>query len=246
MENKITAVFPVMNRNDHVVQTIPSWLACEEIHEVVIVDWSSKIPLHLDDRCTNIINNDKVKIIRIEDEQYFLNPALALNIGIDMSKYDNIIKADIDHKLINKNFIKILIRNSDPGHFFCGTIPTKDCNCYWGFSYFHRQDYEKTGGFNENLRGWGGEDVDFYDRLEELNVERTVVLNIQDFIFHIDHGDNLRIANHEIKDMQKSNNNNGFISRTQKSFNKSKYNLLSIENNIISMKRCKPTATKSA
>ena len=81
MNKKITAVFPVMNRNQHVCETVPSWISCEEIAEIVLVDWSSRNPIHMDENFKNICKNKKVKIIRIENEQYFLNPSFALNIG---------------------------------------------------------------------------------------------------------------------------------------------------------------------
>ena len=239
MNKKITAVFPVMNRNQHVCETVPSWISCEEIAEIVLVDWSSRNPIHMDENFKNIYKNKKVKIIRIENEQYFLNPSFALNIGIDMSNGNNILKLDIDHKLINKNLLKILTRNSNPGHFFCGTVPRQEFNCYWGFSFFHRLDYEKIGGFNENFRGWGGEDADFYDRLEKAGNERTVVLNITDFIQHLDHNDELRVENHDIKDMNKSNYSNGLLSKNGLLFEKSKYNIININDNLVVLERIK-------
>lgn len=239
MDKKITAVFPIMNRNHHVWQTVPSWISCEEISEIVLVDWSSANPIHMDENCKNICGNKKIKIIRVENEQYFLSPSFALNIGIDMSSGSNILKLDIDHKLVNKNLLKILSRNLNPGHFFCGTVPLQEFNCYWGFSFFHRHDFEKIGGFNENFRGWGGEDADFYDRLEKAKCERTVVLNIDDFIQHLDHNDEMRVKNHAIKDMNKSNYLNGVLSRNGLPFEKSKYNIIDINDNIVALERIK-------
>ena len=138
-----------------------------------------------------------------------------------------------------KNLLKILTRNSNPGHFFCGTVPRQEFNCYWGFSFFHRLDYEKIGGFNENFRGWGGEDADFYDRLEKAGNERTVVLNITDFIQHLDHNDELRVENHDIKDMNKSNYSNGLLSKNGLLFEKSKYNIININDNLVVLERIK-------
>lgn len=237
MDKKITIVFPVMNRNSHVAEAVPTWMEHDEIDEIIIVDWSSDQPIHLDESCQKICKNSKVKIIRIENEKYFQNPAFAINIGIDMSDNSNILKLDIDYKLTNPNILKILKRNSTPGHFFCGTVPEKEFNCFWGFAYFHRQDYEKTGGYNENLQGWGGEDADFYDRLEEVGAERTVVINIKDFISHIDHDDNLRTQNHFIKDLNYSNKINGQISKSKIKIAKSKYNLLKAESNTVFLSR---------
>lgn len=237
MNTKISAVFPVMNRNDHVSQVLPSWIASDLVDEIVLVDWSSTLAIHEDILCEDICKNEKVRIIRVENEKFFLSPSFALNLGIDMCRYDNILKLDIDYKLVNLNLLKILERNARPGHFFCGTVPEKELNCYWGFAFFHRKDYERIQGFNENFRGWGGEDVDFYDRLESTGAERTVVLNIRDFIQHLDHDDESRVANHEIKVLKDSNNANGLIAHTNPVWNKARYNLLKADGKIVFLRR---------
>lgn len=239
MENKISVVFPVMNRNHHVAEAVPTWIEHEAIGEIILVDWSSKIPLHLDENLKNIINHEKTRIIRVEKEEFFVNPALALNLGIDFAKYKNILKLDIDYKLKNNNILKILSRNKDSGHFFCGTVPEESARCFWGFCFFHIDDYNKIGGFNENFNGWGCEDADFYDRLEEVGVERTVVLNIQDFISHIDHDDSLRTENHSAKDKSVSNKSNGILSKSRLLFKKSKYELVEIQSNVVVLQRIK-------
>ena len=41
----ISIVTACMNREDFLVQALPSWLQIEEVNEVVIVDWSSKKPV---------------------------------------------------------------------------------------------------------------------------------------------------------------------------------------------------------
>lgn len=233
MRQKISCVFPVMNRNDRVEEAVPTWIECEEVGEIVIVDWSSKDPVSN----LKITNHEKVRIVRVEDEQYFLSLSFSMNCGVLMSKYDNILKLDIDYKLTNKNLLKILHRNSGTKHFFCGTVPDPDHYCYWGLSYFNRNSFLKIGGFNENFIGWGGEDVDFYDRLEQIGVERTVILNIKDFVYHIPHDENLRVENHKFKDTKFSNDHNGNLSKQGNKFILSKYEKISDDGKTMSLKR---------
>ena len=235
MQEKISCVFPVMNRNDRIEEVVPTWLDCDEVGEVLIVDWSSKEPV----ANLKIIKHPKIRVIRVEDEECFLSLSFSINLGIMMARYDNILKLDRDYKLVNKNFCKILFRNSGKNHFLCGTVPYQDHLCYFGLSYFHRDNFYKIGGFNENFIGWGGEDIDFYERLEKIGVERSVVLNIKDFVYHIPHDENLRVANHKYKDTKFSIEHNKIVGSKEQDFVMSKYELLSADDKVTTLSRIK-------
>lgn len=124
-------------------------------------------------------------------------------------------------------------------HFFCGTVPDKDHLCYFGLGYFHRDNFYKIGGFNENFIGWGGEDIDFYDRLEKIGIERSVILNIKDFVYHIPHDENLKVVNHKDKNTKFSIEYNKVVGSKQNDFIMSKYELLSADDKVTTLRRVK-------
>lgn len=190
----ISLVVPVMNRSDRVIPCLSTWIGYEEIDEVLIVDWSSTIPIKTDESLKEITENPKTKIVRVNDETSFMSMSFSLNVCLKNATYDHILKCDIDYKLTNSNLLKTFVREQNKNHFFCGTIPNK-----WdfhGFSFFKKEDALKINGYNEKIRGWGWDDEDFYRRLEKLGLERVVIMNIEEFLYHIPHDDALRTANY--------------------------------------------------
>lgn len=62
----IGLVVAVMDRNDRVLPCIETWINQPEIYEVVLVDWSSKIPIYDDPNLISIKKHPKIKIIRVK------------------------------------------------------------------------------------------------------------------------------------------------------------------------------------
>lgn len=52
--------------------------------------------------------------------------------------------------------------------------PTETCSdyrCFWSLNFaMHRQDFQRSGGFDERFTGYGGEDTDFARMLHELGI----------------------------------------------------------------------------
>jgi hypothetical protein len=190
----ISLVVPVMNRSDRIIPCLKTWINIPEITEIIIVDWSSTIPIKNDPTLQAITNNPKIKIIRVQNEQYFMSMSFSLNVGINHSTKPNIIKCDIDYQLIDKSLINYLITQKTEQNFLCGMY--KYSTHFHGFAYFSKHQSNTINGYNEIIKGWGWDDEDFYRRLEKANYNRIEIQNIQDYIFHIPHDDNLRTINY--------------------------------------------------
>jgi predicted glycosyltransferase involved in capsule biosynthesis len=203
MSNNISIVFPVMNRTNVLLQTVPSWLDSEYCQEVIIVDWSSNIPIYEDESVGHIIRSSKTRVIRVEGEKFFLSPSFSINLGIKKATSDTILKLDIDYKLINPKFMKRLdqIKPKLTNGFFVTDSDLFDQDiCLTGFVFMNRKHFYLVDGYNENLRGWGYEDLDMYKRLSSI-IDKYLIANLDKFIYHIPHDDNLRRANHIDKEI---------------------------------------------
>lgn len=231
----ISLIVPVMNRSDRVIPCLETWINHPQIDEILIVDWSSTNPIKTDPDLTPITNHHKTKIVRVNDEKSFISMSFSLNVALNHAKYDHILKCDIDYKLINPELINIFQREQDKNHFYCGTIPNK-----WdfhGFSFFKKENAIKINGYNEKFRGWGWDDEDFYRRLEKIGLERIVIMNIEEFLYHIPHDDSLRTANYPEKRKHKTNRQNEIISLEEDVGQISKYTTIKEELNYIEIIR---------
>jgi glycosyltransferase involved in cell wall biosynthesis len=201
----ISLIVPVMNRTDRIIPCLSTWIDQEEIDEVLIVDWSSTLPIKYDQKVKEITDHHKTKIVRVNDEKSFMSMSFSLNVGIKNASNNHIIKCDIDYKLIKPEFLKLFKIEENKNQFYCGTAPKK-----WdfhGFSFFNKQHALNIEGYNEKIRGWGWDDEDFYRRMEKQGLERIVIMDVDDFIYHIPHDDSLRTANYP-QDQQKKHQTN--------------------------------------
>lgn len=219
-----------MNRSERVIPCLSTWIHNQYVGEVVIVDWSSKKPIHTDPDLKEITNNPKTKVVRVNDEESFICMSFSLNVGVFNATLDHVVKIDIDYKLVNEQLLESFYRSRHTNSFYCGTIPKK--YDFHGFSFFPRKDFIAINGYNERIRGWGFDDEDFYRRMEKRGLERIVIMNIEEFLYHIPHDDNLRTENYPQKDKHETNRNNekiiqeydcGCLSTYAKLFESEKY-----------------------
>jgi len=206
-----------MNRTDRLEQMLPTWLKVEQIGEILVVDWSSEIPIIKSSIINDLLkNNSKLKIIRVNGEKYY-NVSRAANLAFKATdpKYKILMKLDVDYININDtwfNTLRITKKKTLLNYFIIGTwdYPTSV-----GFLLVNKTNFTKVDGFNENIEGWGYEDGDlFYRILENTKNERILnglrgfryieFFNINNYIYHIPHDNDLRTANYKIKDPKKS------------------------------------------
>ena len=194
----ISLLFPVMNRTNVLIQSIPTWLESDSFSELIIVDWSSSEPIFTDPLTQNIINDPRVRIIRVENEPYFLSPSYAINLGVSRASNKKILKLDVDYKLINIDLFRFINQISPllkRSFFVTDFVFCKITISIIGFILFNKDHFLAVNGYNENLKGWGYEDIDFYNRLSEV-VQKNILSDLDSYIFHIPHEDSLRVANY--------------------------------------------------
>jgi GT2 family glycosyltransferase len=82
-------------------------------------------------------------------------PAGATDGGIDQKKFD-----------------RISVRHSERrGPPVEGIDPCNDYRCFWSLNFaLHRDDWQRSGGFDERFLGYGGEDTDFGRTLTEKGI----------------------------------------------------------------------------
>lgn len=197
----ISIVTSCMNRNDILDITIESWLEFSLVSEIIIVDWSSNIPVY--DTISRYYDNPKLKVLRIEDQQEF-NLSKSLNVGFDFTNKNNklLCKIDVDYLLVNNNiFYDLLNANT-----WNGSCLTKNIffTGHWMFdislSGFLLMNKDQFLYYNENMSGWGYEDSDLYMRLQNRGLDRIVIPGLKKYVAHLPHNDKLRTENYSIKD----------------------------------------------
>jgi hypothetical protein len=107
MNPNISLIVASMNRTDNLIESIYTWLNVKEIAEIIIVDYSSKIPLIEHAAVKEWLINNKITLIRLNGEKYF-NLGKAYNIAVDFATQEKILKIDADYKNINSSWIKTL------------------------------------------------------------------------------------------------------------------------------------------
>jgi hypothetical protein len=124
-----------------------------------VVDFGSDKPVAVSD----FTQNDKIKIIRVENTDR-CRPGLAINIGVDFAKSNNICKFDSDCILVSDGW---LAATKIATAFYRGNWQKSISN---GQVIFHKENWKLAGGYNEWLSGYGFEDSDFYIRLRKNGV----------------------------------------------------------------------------
>src|SRR5690606_4852705 len=140
------------NRTDNLLKALPSWLMHREISEIVIVDWSSAVPVKGSLEKAGI-NDPRVKLVRVEEEPRWIL-SYAFNVGFRASKFDKILKVDADiviaenffehNPLASCEFIAGNWRNVGKSQAFVN-----------GFFFAHRRALAQVGGFNEFITTYG-------------------------------------------------------------------------------------------
>ncbi|MEL0104073.1 MAG: galactosyltransferase-related protein [Gammaproteobacteria bacterium] len=197
---KVSIICACKNRNKPLYASIGSWLLKEEVHEVIITDWSSEEQVY---PMTNL--DRRVKVIRVNDQKYFNQPQ-PLNLAASIATGDYILKFDSDYffnPYEEYNFFDMY--KIDENSFLCGIADydsdsrTKEPIFYYlrGLMYVSRENFIKVGGYNESeSKYYGNEDDELIGRLKKMGLHQKNIK--QDYtIFHIPHTDKKRVENFE-------------------------------------------------
>lgn len=159
-------ITPCRNRAEDLKNSLPSWIACELIRRIIVVDFNSTKPVIED---LNGATNERLTVIRVEDEPIW-RQGRAQNVGLGLSDAELILKIDADVSVVNLlAYVEAIAR--DPTLFFTGFSKHGTSS---GLCLAPRRKLQAIGGYNDHMSGWGGDDVDIYRRLKKRGLRREL------------------------------------------------------------------------
>ncbi len=189
---KISIIVACMDRSHNLMIALENWISYEEISEIIVLDYGSKISLE-----SLFIHNlsSKIKLYRVEAEYWHLSRAY--NIAAQQVTGDIIIKMDTDY-IIKPNFFKIYEIKYN-GFIYGGD----QIGPLWGFLSVYRNQFFKINGYNERLINYGYDDTDIFLRLQNISKLEPKKINQQtkDYLYHLPHSDEERLMNNRIKNL---------------------------------------------
>jgi hypothetical protein len=230
----VSLICACKNRYDALRVSLNSWLAFDEIKEIIIVDWSSDEPIgHL----TKL--DKRIKVIRVNNEKYFNQPQ-PLNLAASIATGDYILKVDCDY-IINPYFNFFSAYAIDENSFVCGQDSYECKHEYWdenlggyavnfqsmdvgelmsyahtyspifkfltGLCFVSRENYWKVGGYDERMgKYYAFEDDQMTKRLSMMGLN-CKKLNHDYCLLHIPHPDKKRYENFEGYNEDSNDNN---------------------------------------
>ena len=182
IEDGISLFTAIKNRKDTFEDVLQTWVACEKIDEIIIVDWDSDeslIPL------VQKHQNGKLFLTTVKDQPKWVL-SFAFNLAARLTTRTQILKIDADVKIFPAFFEKHPL---EKGKFYCGNwrIRRNDNEMHLnGIVYLQREDFFRVNGYNEFIKFYGWDDSDLYQRLESAGLNRNDF--DLDTIYHIPHG----------------------------------------------------------
>ena len=194
---KVSIICACKNRNEPLYTSIHSWLLKDEVHEVIVVDWSSEKPL---DNLTKF--DSRIKVIRVDGEKYFNMPE-PLNLAASVATGDTVMTMATDYffnPYPEYNFFDIY--PIDDNSFVCGfsnedefISGTPTFKFLRGILHVKREHFLKVGGYRNNETGhYGYEDDELVERLIKLGLAPKQISQNYTMI-HIPHTDKKRLEN---------------------------------------------------
>jgi hypothetical protein len=193
---RVSVVCGCRDRHDALARALPTWLAIPEVSEVVVVDWSSAMPVTT---VTAPLADPRVIVARVEGERRWIL-SRCLNLGLRIAAGPVVLRLDADY-LLEPDFFRR--HDLAPRTFFCGNwrrARVENERHLAGSLYVHKHHLMRVNGYNERIVTYGYEDDDLFERLQRTGLTRRDV----DFdgVRHIPHPDALRTANQDVSDMQ--------------------------------------------
>ena len=155
MEMSLSIVTTCKGRLDHLKLTLPQMLA-QPGTETIVVDYDCP-----DGTAAWVsANHPAVQVVKVGTEPLF-NHSRARNLGAEAANGEWLAFVDADTRL-SPNYSERVIPLLQLGRYFRPAPMQLDV---WGNVVCRKNDFETIGGYDEVMRGWGGEDDDLYLRL---------------------------------------------------------------------------------
>ena len=190
--SSIALITTCKGRLQHLRETLPL-MAAQGADEVVVVDYGCP------DGTGDWVEREfpGVRVVRVTDDPGFCLPR-ARNAGARVATSDWLAFVDADVRLA-AGWVGWLREHLEDGRFYraSAVAGVRDLETF-GTAVCPRHAFEAIGGYDEALRGWGGEDIDLYARLSQVGMADTdypaALIDV------IRHDDALRMRWSEIKD----------------------------------------------
>lgn len=176
------------SRLQHLTQSLPK-LAAQADSECILVDYDC--PEHCGDWAAE--HAPAVRVVRVRNAPSF-SAAHARNLGARASSAQWLCFIDADI-LVQADFSAQIAPQLRPGYFYRPSPMSYDM---WGTHFCRREDFLRTGGYDEVLQGWGGEDDDLYYRFATQGLTPGYFSGTA--LQAIRHGDEDRTRHHAVKD----------------------------------------------
>lgn len=177
-----------MNRIEGLRWALPSWIARPDVDEIVIVDWSSRVPVHEE---LGAVDDSRVRFVRVEGQPFWC-AAKCHNVELAATTSDALLRIDADIAVKPEFFARHSLARD---HIFW--------NAWWrmansveeqhlaGTIYTWRKNFFLVNGYNERLTSYGYEDDDLYQRMLTARLRRGHLH--RETLEHLPHGDATRM-----------------------------------------------------
>ncbi len=184
----LTFITTCRGRLAHLQQSLPTFSAQPD-SEVVVVDYDCP------ERTGDWVEKHfpRVKLVREKDRPRF-ELSRARNVGAAMAATPWICFVDADIALAPE-FMARVRGILQSGHYYQAKPRTIET---WGTSISARADFERVGGYDEVLQGWGKDDDDYYARLDLEGVTYSTFPG--EVLRPMGHDDAARVKSYEVKD----------------------------------------------
>lgn len=185
----VCIVAACMNRHETLRKVLPTWLAVRNVHQVVIVDWSSEPPLQGVLSASPKYNSDaRIKLVRVNNESSWVL-SRAYNLAVQQSSCPYILRTDCDYAL-HQDILSVHDVKATANSFYTGNWREARNNNEAhlnGAMVVKRNLFLSVGGYDERIQTYGWDDEDLYTRLEAKHLTR---LNVSyDHVAHTPHDD---------------------------------------------------------
>tara|TARA_R110000824_G_scaffold152858_2_gene324252 strand:+ start:319 stop:1086 length:768 start_codon:yes stop_codon:yes gene_type:complete len=162
----ISIISAIKDREDHFLQSYKSWLSCDDINEVVVVDWGSERPI------SEIVEkDDRLRIIQVNKEHCnYWAFSQAFNLAARFASSTSFVVMNADEVLVEPSQICSIPAPTDKFYYEGTSWDSEKAHGVY-FLYVSESLFWSVNGYHEDLIGYGYEDVDLRKRLEKKGAE---------------------------------------------------------------------------
>jgi len=201
---RFSVISAVMNRGDRLEGALANWLAADGVAEVVLVDWSSSIPVkNLIAPCFRA--DRRLRVVRVNHEPTWIL-SHALNLAASLASQPWLAKLDIDYRITPDFLTGFHLDKFSFVRGNWGLIKDPEDIHLNGFFMLRKSHFFEVNGYNENILTYGYEDTDLYARLMLAGLSPINLFPLG--IEHIPHSDAMRTSNQPGVDKVSANRQN--------------------------------------